>query len=516
MPEFEWFDHLQDAVPYEASEQKISLYTIALEGWRRGLDVSFLSGYDEDDVFHLHYAIASSERKIHFKSSESSLITQTVHDICRDKFETNKRLREAGVKVPAGKRFTREEGLGEVVAYANETAGFPLVVKPTTGYAGKGVYVNIQSEEELAKAVKYVFDELGFPELIVEEYLTGVEIRVMVVGDEVIGAVHRTEANVVGDGKLTVKKLIEQKNEVRKQVPHLQNRPIKLDRQFYTTMRALNQRPDMVPKAGEKVVVKRVSNISAGGDPVDVTDQLTEKVKQLAVQSVQAIPGLPYAGVDIMVDDPATCFNPKVIEVNTSPGIGSHLFPIAGKARDVPKALIDLHFPETKGMKRKGERTFFRLVDIEYVLRNRFMDSVLLDKVKEDVIVNKITLKTSESHTGFKSSIRRKIQQLGFIGEAEQVTARTSAFLLGHDDPNVFDDFSVWLKDVMKDKGPLSIDMEKTDCKISHERLLYKQETNIVSRNEYEMKKAYADFRKHVVKNKKMKRKLLKSLKLKK
>ncbi|WP_160112517.1 ATP-grasp domain-containing protein [Salicibibacter kimchii] len=362
-----WLPHLNNAIPIESCKNKVSMYTIALEGWRRGLTLTFYTELDEYHKSQYRYSLASKDREHHFAGSKGDKITDEAFHICDDKALTYEWLSSAGVPVPKGKRFTEEIPEEEIVQYA-KTTGFPLVLKPTNGSGGKGVIVNIQSVKTLKEAIFYVREELRFKEIIVEQYITGDEVRIFVLGDQLFSAVHRIPANVVGDGEHSLRTLIDMKNEERKNVPHLYDRPIKLDRQLYTTLRESGLTLDTVPKHGRRIFLKKTSNVSSGGDPVDVTDRLTPELREMAVQACQAVPGLAHCGLDMMVD----WENNKgfVIELNTRPGIGSFLFPMEGKAEDIPKALIDDYFPETKEVQISQSNAYFDFKTIIDTLQN--------------------------------------------------------------------------------------------------------------------------------------------------
>ncbi len=72
-------------------------------------------------------------------------------------------------------------------------------------------------------------------------------------------------------------------------------------------------------------------------------------MKDIAISAVQAIPGLPHGGVDMLINLEN---NEGVVnEVNSRAQISNHVFPIEGKAIDIPKHIIDYYFPETKNDK---------------------------------------------------------------------------------------------------------------------------------------------------------------------
>lgn len=45
--EFRWMPHHEGAIPPAGQGKRISTYNIALEGWRRGLDLEFYSVIEE-------------------------------------------------------------------------------------------------------------------------------------------------------------------------------------------------------------------------------------------------------------------------------------------------------------------------------------------------------------------------------------------------------------------------------------------------------------------------------------
>lgn len=368
-----WLPHLEGSLPKEAWRNQISMYTIALEGWRRGLTLKFFSVLNEERKWQIHYSLSNQGREHLFKGSEGDKITAEAVKVCSNKAITNEFLAKAGIPIPQGNMFRASNTDDEIVDYA-KTIGFPLVLKPTDGSGGRGVIVNIKGPKELREAFQYVRQQLKFNEVIVEEYIQGNEVRVYVLGEKVIGAVHRRPPNVVGDGKNSIRELIDIKNEERKTVPHLYNRPIKIDRQVRHTIRSLGYTLDSVPKKGERVFLRKISNISVGGEPVDVTGELTPSIKNIAINAAKAIPGLTHCGVDMIVNQKND--TGIVIEVNTAPGIGSHLFPIEGKARDIPKAIIDYYFPETIKLNSKKSNAYFDYKTIEESLKSCSMNEI--------------------------------------------------------------------------------------------------------------------------------------------
>src|SRR5690606_6476035 len=111
------------------------------------------------------------------------------------------------------------------------------------------------------------------------------------------------------------------------------------------------------PDKGEYVPLLDKTNISIGGDPIDVFDTIPEYVKEAAVKALHAIPGLEHGAVDLIVHENTE--EVYIIELNPTANLGGLLFPIEGKSRDIPKAIIDYYFPETSSKNTDQINTYF-------------------------------------------------------------------------------------------------------------------------------------------------------------
>jgi len=341
----DWLPHLENCIPPAARFNRTSLYTIALEGWRRGLGLKFSVSSDNNKIQQIKYSLSDGHKEHFFTESNGDMNTVEAEHICKYKNLTYEYLEEAGVPVPKGKNFNSDHSIDEMLSFGKEMT-YPIVVKPADGGGGHGVVSNIRSDEQLEEALHYVRKKLRYENVILQEFIAGDEVRIYVLGDRVLSAVNRIPANVIGDGKNSITKLIELKNEFRKGVTHLHHRPILLDSSVHKLLKKAGYTLDTVLKKGEQVFLREVSNVSTGGDPIEIGHELTSQQKEIAIKATKAIPGLEHSGVDLMINKESVAG--VVIEVNIRPGIGNHLFPIKGKAVDIPKALLDHYFPETK------------------------------------------------------------------------------------------------------------------------------------------------------------------------
>lgn len=333
----------------------IDAYLVALEGWRRGLSLTFYEhDTDRTDIKRIGFdpigklfSLSKVDKKHFFFRTRGDKISNEAVDIGTDKNLTKKYMKEAAVPVPEGFGFTSDTPVENVIESIFKEQG-PFVLKPTFGSLGKGVTTNIQSEDYFRESLEYNKSTFDYTDFIIEQHIEGDDIRVYVVGDEVVAATKRTSANVTGDGDSTIEELINIKNEDRKQNPHTVTRKISIDDRMKNYLEKQNLTLSDVPQKDEIVYLKGESNISAGGDSVDVTESIRQDVKNVAVKAVNAIPELHHAGVDMIVSDDGAV----VLEINSTGSTALHTFPLYGDGQNVAEKIIDYYFPETKDQER--------------------------------------------------------------------------------------------------------------------------------------------------------------------
>ncbi|WP_152656809.1 acylphosphatase [Oceanobacillus sp. CFH 90083] len=373
----EWLSHLSSEVISDVHGSLLDAYVIALEGWRRGLKLrwhvensekfSEMVTWFTDRPGQL-FSLSSDSRTHYFFRSRGDKVTNEAVFIGKDKGNTKQHLSEHDIAVPHGKVFTAENEKEEIIEYGKKL-GFPVVLKPKDGSFGRGVFVNITSTEELEVCYDYI-KELGTADdIIMEQYLKGKDYRLYVVDDEVVGAMHRQPPNVVGDGVHTIEQLIELKNAEREKNPRLVSCPIIVDDELTDFIGKDGHTLSSVPEKEEHILLNFKGNISLGGDPIDVLDSLSQEVKDTAVKALRSIEGLTHGAVDIMINE--TDNKAYVLELNPTAQLGGLLYPMKGKSRDIPKAIIDFYFPETKGNDVAQINTFFDFHDVLDPLQNR-------------------------------------------------------------------------------------------------------------------------------------------------
>jgi D-alanine-D-alanine ligase-like ATP-grasp enzyme len=327
------------------SIKAVSSRIMAMELSKRNIKIEHLNPFNRGDAF---LRLTFRKHTEFIFGTKSSLATSSASVACSNKALTKCLLAEQKLSVTEGQLLLCADR-AEIKSFARKL-GFPCVLKKYNGSLGSKVFIGVSSVAECEQLLEQQFCTEKY--VLVEKQFFGPEYRFLSTRRKVLGVVLRDPANVIGDGQSTVRELIERKNETK-----LKKYNIKLDAITLGCLKSQGIGLETVAAAGVKVRLRNNSNASTGGDTVDFTAAVHPEFKKLAMRAVQAIPGLPYAGIDIMVAQDITA-KPKrdgyaIIELNSNPDIFIHHNPDRGKSRDVAAGIVDLLFPETKKVMRK-------------------------------------------------------------------------------------------------------------------------------------------------------------------
>ncbi|MFZ7156950.1 bifunctional glutamate--cysteine ligase GshA/glutathione synthetase GshB, partial [Avibacterium avium] len=270
--------------------------------------------------------------------------------IMENKVVTKKVLHKAGFNVPQSLEFTSAE---QAIANYGLFEGRAVVIKPKSTNYGLGITIfqqGVSNREDFAKAIEIAFRE--DKEVMVEDYLSGTEYRFFVLGDATLAVLLRVPANVVGDGKHSVAELVAAKNDhpLRGDGSRTPLKKIALGDIEKLQLKEQGLTVDSIPEAGRIVQLRANSNISTGGDSIDMTDEMHPSYKALAVGITKAM-GAAVCGVDLIIPDLHKPAEPSlqswgVIEANFNPMMMMHIFPYSGKSRRLTLDVIKMLFPE--------------------------------------------------------------------------------------------------------------------------------------------------------------------------
>ncbi|HFI0418879.1 TPA: bifunctional glutamate--cysteine ligase GshA/glutathione synthetase GshB [Streptococcus suis] len=327
---------------YENME--LSTQMILFDAIQMGLNVEIL---DEEDQFlklwhgdHVEYI-----KNGNMTSKDNYVIPLAM----ANKVVTKKILDQAGFPVPAGSEFANKE---DALRYYGQVASSAIVVKPKSTNFGLGISIFQEpaSLSDYEKALDIAFSEDSH--VLVEEFVAGTEYRFFILDGKCEAVLLRVAANIVGDGSSTIRELVDQKNQ-----DPLRGRdhrsPLEIINLGDIELLMLEQQgytPDTVLPEGVQAFLRGNSNISTGGDSIDMTDQMDESYKQLAADMATAM-GAWACGVDLIIPDrtkPASKEEPNstCIELNFNPAMYLHTYTYAGPGQSITPKILRKLFPE--------------------------------------------------------------------------------------------------------------------------------------------------------------------------
>ena len=227
--------------------------------------------------------------------------------------------------------------------------GFPCVVKPLDGNHGRGVHLDLRSEEAVRAAFHGALAQSRGGDVVVETYVAGNDYRCLVIGGKVAAIAERVPASVTGDGVHTVRELVDIANsDPRRGIGHEKVLTrIRVDDAAVSLVRAQGYEMDEVLPDGGWVKLALTGNMSTGGTSIDRTVEAHPDNVEIA-ETAARIVGLDVAGIDFICPDIATPVRETggaIVEVNAAPGFRMHTHPTEGEPQYVARPVIDSLFP---------------------------------------------------------------------------------------------------------------------------------------------------------------------------
>ncbi|MCB1801451.1 MAG: N-acetylglutaminylglutamine synthetase [Gammaproteobacteria bacterium] len=310
-------------------QQSLNPYAriIAREAQRRGIGVEVL---DAEAGF---FELALGGRTVTCRESLSELTTSIAMSRCDDKAVTHRVLAAAGLRVPAQSKADDPQ---QAESFLDEYGA--VVVKPARGEQGAGISVDVRDRDALHAAID---EARKFCEnVLLEEYVEGQDLRVVVINNEVVAAAVRRPPRIQGTGRDSIRSLIEKQSRRRAAATGGESR-IPIDRETERCVAEAGFKLDDKLPYGDYLTVRKTANLHTGGTIHDVTDQLHPTLRQAAIDAARAI-GIPVTGLDLLVPDPAGPDH-VIIEANERPGLANH------EPQPTAERFIDLLFPNTAG-----------------------------------------------------------------------------------------------------------------------------------------------------------------------
>jgi cyanophycin synthetase len=267
-------------------------------------------------------------------------------ELACDKEGTKTILKDGGIPVPRG---TVIQYLDELSAAIEEVGGFPIVIKPLDGNHGRGISIDVKTQQEAEEAYDLASAASKTRSVIVERYYKGSDHRILVINGKVAAVAERIPAHVVGDGRSTIEELIEITNQDPNRGDGHANvlTKITIDKTALNVLEKQGYELTSILAHGEIAYLRATANLSTGGIAVDRTDEIHPENVWIA-QRVAKLIGLDIAGIDVVTEDirkPLKEVDGVIVEVNAAPGFRMHVAPSRGLPRNIAAPVIDMLFP---------------------------------------------------------------------------------------------------------------------------------------------------------------------------
>lgn len=292
-------------------------------------------------------------KRSYFRYSSLDLNPLGASEVSKDKDYANFFMKRMGYPIIAGSAFFSKEWCRAIGSRKNIQAayryakklGFPVMVKPNSGSQGAGV-AKVYNKKELYQAMRFIFsrDKVG----LVQKFIPGNDYRIVVLDQKVISAYQRTPLNLVGDGRSTVRQLLQKKQ----QAFVADSRDTQLNPKDFRILLKLKRQGlfmNSVLKPGGQIMLLDNANLSTGGDAHDVTKDIHPAFKKLAVRLTRDM-GLKFCGVDLLIEGSITDARAKywILETNAAPGLDHYVR--SGKKQQ--KIVEDMYTKVLKAMEK--------------------------------------------------------------------------------------------------------------------------------------------------------------------
>lgn len=255
-----------------------------------------------------------------------------------DKAELKPRFQKLGLPVAQGGAVATARGA--LALY--RTLRAPVIVKPYSGSASRHTTLHIDSEEELLRAFRVA--TAVAPYAVIEEELVGPVYRATVVDGEFVALLRRDQPHVVGDGRHTVRELVEEANKnPARHGPYFHE--MNLDDAALAELGWQGFTPESVPGEGARVTLHQKVNWSNGGTTADATEGVHQDNVALFERAAEVLQA-PIIGMDFIIGDPTRSWKEQersgVIECNSMPYFDNHHLPFEGEPRNVAGKIWDM------------------------------------------------------------------------------------------------------------------------------------------------------------------------------
>lgn len=255
-----------------------------------------------------------------------------------------KKFLKEGLPVAPGGTALSKRGALKIFDKINK----PIITKPNLGSRSRHTMIHINTPEDLIVGFKKA-KKLS-PVVVIEEELRGYLFRGTLIGGKLAGVVKRDQPEVVGDGKHTLRELLEEENKRPERSGPIFHK-IVVDKEAEKELDRENITMDSIPEKGRTVTFSQKTSRGCGGTTTEVSDIVHPDNKKM-LEHVGKFLKDPLVGVDFIIEDITKSWKEEqhcgIIECNSLPFIDLHHYPLFGKPNNIAGKLWDLVLPESK------------------------------------------------------------------------------------------------------------------------------------------------------------------------
>lgn len=309
-------------------EKKLNPYSkiIIDEARKRGVEVDILG--KENNFFELIFG----GRKVSCHESLTELTSAIAYQRCANKRITNLFLKNGGLSVP-DQIFANDWEKAKEFLQKHKR----VVVKPVSGEQGQGITVDVRTIKEMKQAITEA--EKITDESIIEQYIDGYDVRIIVINKEVVAAALRKPPEVIGTGKHTISELIKKQSR-RREVATGGESTILIDEETVRCIRSTGFEIDDIIPENKRIKARKTANLHTGGTIEDISDEISDEIIEISIQAA-GILEIPVVGFDFILPS----YKGReyyIIEANERPGLANH------EPQPIVEKFMDLLFPQTK------------------------------------------------------------------------------------------------------------------------------------------------------------------------
>jgi len=231
------------------------------------------------------------------------------HIFAKNKSMSNKIFMENNIPVP--KHIIIDKNNKESFLN-NEHIYFPCVLKPIDGMQGKDVNTYIKNMKQFNTILNDLLSK--YDKIMYEEQVYGDNYRIFVFNDKVMDVIKREQPFIIGNGKDTIEKLIDNKN-----IEQKKNKLYPTTNISWDYIEDEGYKNNSILEKGKKLFITNTINFHNGANPVRINLESIPKENMDIFIKAHKLGKLECSGIDYMSSDIRIPYNKNdghIIEIN--------------------------------------------------------------------------------------------------------------------------------------------------------------------------------------------------------